>query len=82
MELGYVRMTNLLPNQIYKEVVCPTEIQSNMPVEHKVGIYLTLWAKLNYFCNFFSEFSESSAEKNHQSEASPLKNILKSTSSR
>lgn len=28
-------MTNLLPNQIYKEVLCPTEIQSNMPVDHK-----------------------------------------------
>lgn len=36
LELGYVRMTNLLPNQIYKEVLLPTEIQSNMPVEHKV----------------------------------------------
>ncbi|XP_065157345.1 LOW QUALITY PROTEIN: protein hobbit [Atheta coriaria] len=35
LELGYVRMTNLLPNQIYKEVLLPTEIQSNMPVEHK-----------------------------------------------
>ncbi|XP_022903438.2 protein hobbit isoform X1 [Onthophagus taurus] len=35
LELGYLRMTNLLPNQIYKEVLCPTEIQSNMPVEHK-----------------------------------------------
>ncbi|KAB0794090.1 hypothetical protein PPYR_13710 [Photinus pyralis] len=35
LELGYLRMTNLLPNQIYKEVLVPTEIQSNMPVEHK-----------------------------------------------
>ncbi|KAI4455969.1 antigen mlaa-22-related [Holotrichia oblita] len=35
LELGYLRMTNLLPNQIYKEVLCPTEIQSNMPVDHK-----------------------------------------------
>ncbi|KAF4523917.1 hypothetical protein B566_EDAN012268 [Ephemera danica] len=31
LELGYVRMTNLLPNQVYTEVLCPTEIQSNMP---------------------------------------------------
>lgn len=35
LELGYLRMNNLLPNEIYKEVVCPTEIQFNMPVEHK-----------------------------------------------
>lgn len=35
LELGYIRMTNLLPNQVYTEVLCPTEIQSNMPVEHK-----------------------------------------------
>ncbi|XP_017781578.1 PREDICTED: protein KIAA0100 [Nicrophorus vespilloides] len=35
LELGYVRMTNLLPNQIYKEVLLPTEIKGNMPVEHK-----------------------------------------------
>ncbi|CAG9838728.1 unnamed protein product [Diabrotica balteata] len=35
MELGYLRMTNLLPNEIYKEVICPTEIQFDMPIEHK-----------------------------------------------
>ncbi|XP_025831839.1 protein KIAA0100 [Agrilus planipennis] len=35
LELGYLRMTNLLPNQPYKEVLVPTEIQSNMPVENK-----------------------------------------------
>ncbi|CAH0380913.1 unnamed protein product [Bemisia tabaci] len=38
LELGYVRMTNLLPNQIYKEVIVPTEIQSNMPVDRKKTI--------------------------------------------
>ncbi|KOX78506.1 hypothetical protein WN51_07913 [Melipona quadrifasciata] len=27
LELGYVRMTNLLPNQIYTEVLTPTELQ-------------------------------------------------------
>ena len=37
LELGYVRMTNLLPNQVYKEVLSPTEIQSNMPVDRKVS---------------------------------------------
>ncbi|XP_008551272.1 protein hobbit [Microplitis demolitor] len=35
LELGYVRMTNLLPNQIYTEVLTPTELQSNMPVERQ-----------------------------------------------
>ncbi|CAH0563741.1 unnamed protein product [Brassicogethes aeneus] len=35
LELGYLRMTNLLPNEIYKEVICPTEIQFDMPIEHK-----------------------------------------------
>ncbi|CAH2014141.1 unnamed protein product [Acanthoscelides obtectus] len=35
LELGYLRMTNLLPNEIYKEVLCPTEIQYDMPIEHK-----------------------------------------------
>nr|XP_023019530.1 protein KIAA0100 [Leptinotarsa decemlineata] len=35
LELGYMRMTNLLPNEIYKEVLCPTEIQFDMPIEHK-----------------------------------------------
>ncbi|CAH1098513.1 unnamed protein product [Psylliodes chrysocephalus] len=35
MELAYLRMTNLLPNEIYKEVLCPTEIQFDMPIEHK-----------------------------------------------
>lgn len=30
-------MTNLLPNQIYKEVLQPTEIHNNMPVDRKVG---------------------------------------------
>ncbi|KAH1025416.1 hypothetical protein HUJ05_010148 [Dendroctonus ponderosae] len=35
LELGYLRMTNLLPNEIYKEILCPTEIQFDMPIEHK-----------------------------------------------
>ncbi|XP_065335800.1 protein hobbit [Cloeon dipterum] len=38
LELGYVRMTNLLPNQVYTEVLLPTEIQSNMPVDHKRAV--------------------------------------------
>ncbi|XP_012140233.2 bridge-like lipid transfer protein family member hobbit [Megachile rotundata] len=35
LELGYVRMTNLLPNQAYTEVLTPTELQSNMPVDRQ-----------------------------------------------
>ncbi|XP_015524843.1 protein KIAA0100 [Neodiprion lecontei] len=35
LELGYVIMTNLLPNQVYTEVLTPTELQSNMPVERQ-----------------------------------------------
>ncbi|KAG8300517.1 hypothetical protein J6590_074430 [Homalodisca vitripennis] len=38
LEVGYVRMTNLLPNQVYKEVIVPTEIQSNMPVDRKRAV--------------------------------------------
>uniref|UniRef100_A0A8D9BGK8 Protein KIAA0100 n=1 Tax=Cacopsylla melanoneura TaxID=428564 RepID=A0A8D9BGK8_9HEMI len=38
LELGYIRMTNLLPNQTYKEVLVPTEIQSNMPIDRKRAI--------------------------------------------
>ena len=30
-------MTNLLANEPYKEVIFPTEIQSNMPVARKVS---------------------------------------------
>lgn len=35
LELGYVRMTNLLPNQIYTDVIAPTELQNNMPVDRQ-----------------------------------------------
>ncbi|KAJ3645169.1 hypothetical protein Zmor_022850 [Zophobas morio] len=35
LELGYLRMTNLLPNEIYKEILCPSEIQHGMPIEYK-----------------------------------------------
>ncbi|XP_011503485.1 PREDICTED: UPF0378 protein KIAA0100 [Ceratosolen solmsi marchali] len=35
LELGYVRMTNLLPNQIYTEVLKPTELQNNMPIDRQ-----------------------------------------------
>lgn len=36
LELGHIRMNNLIPGEIYKEVICPTEIQKDMPVDsHK-----------------------------------------------
>ncbi|XP_014240236.1 protein KIAA0100 [Cimex lectularius] len=35
LELGYVRMSNLLPNPIYQEVLQPTEILNNMPIDRK-----------------------------------------------
>ena len=45
LELGYLRMTNLLPNEIYKEILCPSEIQHGMPIEYKVSIL--------QFCSYF-----------------------------
>jgi len=38
LELGYIHMTNLLSNQIYSEVLLPTEIKSNMPVDRKTAV--------------------------------------------
>ena len=35
LELGYIRMNNLIPRDLYKEVLSPTEIQKDMPVDHK-----------------------------------------------
>ena len=35
LELGYIRMNNLIPRETFKEVLCPTEIQINMPVDHQ-----------------------------------------------
>lgn len=43
LELGYVRMTNLLPNEVYPEVIVPTEIHSNMPVDRKVTLNSKLY---------------------------------------
>jgi hypothetical protein len=44
-------MMNLLPNQIYKEVLSPTEIQSNMPVDRKVSSILWSQCLLKRFPN-------------------------------
>lgn len=35
LELGYIRMNNLIPREPFKEVLCPTEIQKDMPVDHQ-----------------------------------------------
>lgn len=36
LELGNIRMNNLIPREIYREVLVPTEIQKDMPVDtHK-----------------------------------------------
>lgn len=35
LELGYIRINNLIPHDNYKEVLTPTEIQRDMPVDHK-----------------------------------------------
>lgn len=35
LELGYIRMNNLIPRESFKEVLCPTEIQKDMPVDHQ-----------------------------------------------
>lgn len=33
-------MTNLLANELYKEVIVPSEIQNNMPVDDRKVLYL------------------------------------------
>ncbi|XP_075677940.1 bridge-like lipid transfer protein family member hobbit [Dermatophagoides pteronyssinus] len=32
-ELGYIRVQNMIPNQAYRDVLQPTELQPNMPVD-------------------------------------------------
>lgn len=38
LELGYIRVTNLLANEVYREVIVPTEIQKNMPVARQRAV--------------------------------------------
>lgn len=35
LELGYVLMRNLLPNQPYQDVLMPSEVQRNMPIDRQ-----------------------------------------------
>ncbi|KAB7505641.1 hypothetical protein Anas_05703, partial [Armadillidium nasatum] len=35
LELGFINVSNLLPNQIYKDVLAPAELRSSMPVDRQ-----------------------------------------------
>jgi Golgi-body localisation protein domain/RNA pol II promoter Fmp27 protein domain len=35
LELGYIRINNLIPSDTYKVILCPTELQRDMPIDHK-----------------------------------------------
>lgn len=35
LELGYIRINNLIPSDTYKVILSPTELQPNMPIDHK-----------------------------------------------
>lgn len=52
-------MTNLLPKQIYTEVLLPTEIQSNMPVDHKVRYIIAIPILKVFIYNFLAACCES-----------------------
>lgn len=42
-------MTNLLANELYKEVIVPTEIQNNMPVDDRKVQYIIFVNYILYF---------------------------------
>lgn len=35
LELGYIRINNLIPRDQYDKVLCPTELQRDVPIDHK-----------------------------------------------
>jgi hypothetical protein len=35
LEMGYVNVRNLLPNQLYENVLTPTELKRDMPVDRQ-----------------------------------------------
>jgi hypothetical protein len=35
LEMGYVHVKNLLPNQLYENVLTPTELRRDMPVDRQ-----------------------------------------------
>lgn len=35
LELGYIRINNLIPSDTYKVILCPTELMRDMPIDHK-----------------------------------------------
>lgn len=38
LEIGWVSLANRLPNQIYKQVIIPTELNRNMPVDRQIAV--------------------------------------------
>lgn len=45
-------MTNLLANELYKEVIVPTEIQNNMPVDDRKVQYFTFRSNIFFFFTY------------------------------
>ena len=38
LEMGYVNVKNLLPNQLYENVLTPTELKRDMPVDRQRSV--------------------------------------------
>jgi len=73
-------MTNLLANELYKEVIVPTEIQNNMPVDDRKVQYFNFKNYIVFFTKFFYVFRgqlEYFAEKKLLLAVFRSKNILK-----
>lgn len=51
-------MTNLLANELYKEVIVPTEIQNNMPVDDRKVQYFNFQNYIIFFTKLYYVFRE------------------------